>query len=635
MRYLKHRFTLAILFIIGLLLQNIFSPVVSAVFAATPSVPVYTNGVESGFTDNSFGFTSRNSCDTTTYTSAPCSYSIAYQGWGAINFIANTPITSNQYTSIDWNVNTKGQSLEDFAILVVDPQGSWINEIQLSQNNVTNTLANGWVHISVPMSMLNPSGQTIGGIQLKNWLNTSLVTIYIDDVMLVGGVQVTGTPTVSPTVSPTATPTPNPTVIPTSTPTPTTVPPTTLGLLPGQQLWKNNVSSYLFGSNDSQDYTEDNFDTDPHNIIQPSLLNNHFSLMRMFIFHYSLSDGHRITLGTNPQIQIKIDPTTGQTIVNPSQPNSHEYDTPTAQYTTVTPYAPYQYELETRLQAIKKSGMQCLIVLKDIRTNAANNTDPSSTHIRITDIDTGKLETDLDFAKRVVAYAGNRCNLYEIGNEPDLDEYNDNGTVVTHMDIQTYLSRWNEFVTELRKINPNAKFIGPVTYNDQGNDCYYSGPAPLPGAQPGDCYMQNFLHGVKASGVYPDAVSFHWYPCDNATDGFNSSGNCGPAQAQTYTTVTQEVKSWVHNDLGFDIPVGITEWNFDPGSNPLGENADFMSKFSTAAMNAMIGAHLDFANQFDAQSYGGYGHLDMFDINNSDKPKAQFTSVSDIISQYR
>jgi hypothetical protein len=418
----------------------------------------------------------------------------------------------------------------------------------------------------------------------------------------------TGTPHPSATASPSSSPTAHP-----------TFPPPSGGLLPGQQLWKNGVSSYLFGTNDSEDYDPDNFDTDPHHIIQPSLKAAGLSLMRMFIFHYSLADGHRVTLGTSPQIQLNSNP--------------HEFDTPGPAVTNVTPDG--GYELETRLRAIENSGMQCLIVLKDIWTDPANTTDPDPTHKIYTDPSTGKVETDLDFAEKVVAYAGNRCNLYEIGNEPDLDEYTDSGAMIPHMHVQTYLNRWVEFVTALRKINPNAKFIGPVTADDQGNDCYYSGTPPMPGAQPGDCYMQMFLRGAKQAGVLPDAVSFHWYPCDNATDGFNGKGNCGAKQAQSFASVAQEVKGWVKADTGYDIPVGITEWNFDPGSNPLGDNGSFMSQFSTAALNAMMSGGLNFACQFDAQDYGGYGYLDMFDLVNNDQPKPQFTAIANIIAQYK
>lgn len=397
--------------------------------------------------------------------------------------------------------------------------------------------------------------------------------------------------------------------------TPTsTLPSSSSSLLPGQAIWKNDVSSYLFGTNDSVDYSYDNFVTDPHHIIQSSLKSAHFQIMREFIFHYSLIDGHRTTLGTHPQIELDSN-------------NPHEYDTPAARQTTITPNAPYGYELETRIEAIENSGMQCLIVLPSIWTDPSNPTDPFTMDHIYTDPATGKAETDLDFDKKVVAYLGNRCNLYEIGNEPDLDFYPASGPMVPHMRVQTYLKRWVEFVKALRQINPKAKFIGPVTASDQGNDCTYTPEGT-------HCYMRDFLRGAKAAGVLPDAVSFHWYPCDNATDGFNGNGNCGPAKAQTYAAVTSEVKGWIRSDLGTSVPLLITEWNADPGANPLQENASFMTKFTQQAMQAMISAGLDGACQFDAQDYGGYGHLDMFDVNKNDQPKAQFYAMKNLISQY-
>ncbi|HLI05185.1 MAG TPA: cellulase family glycosylhydrolase [Ktedonobacteraceae bacterium] len=387
------------------------------------------------------------------------------------------------------------------------------------------------------------------------------------------------------------------------------------GQLPGQQIWKDGVSSYLFGTNDSVDYSDDNFVTDPHHIIQSSLKNAHFQIMREFIFHYSPIDGHRTTLGTKPQIQLDPD-------------NPHEYDRPAPQRTTVTPTAPYGYELETRIEAIEKSGMQCLIVLPSIWTDPSHPVDPFTIDHIYTDPATGKVETDLDFAEKVVAYLGNRCNLYEIGNEPDLDAYPASGPVVPHMSVQTYLNRWVEFVTALRKINPRAKFIGPATASYQGNDCTYT----ISGTS---CYMRNFLKGAKAAGVLPDAVSFHWYPCSNATDGFDGNGNCGPAQAQSAATVTRTVREWINSDLGRNVPLLITEWNADPGANPLMENASFMTQFTEQAMKAMISAGLDGAFQFDAQDDGEYGRLDMFDITRNDQPKAQYYAIKNLISQYR
>jgi len=335
-------------------------------------------------------------------------------------------------------------------------------------------------------------------------------------------------------------------------------PPSSFGsLLPGQQIWKNGVSSFLFGTNNTQAWSDDNIETDPYNIIQPSLKAAGLTLMRSFFFHHSLADNHRTSMA----------------------------------------------EIERRLKTIENSGMVCLGVLQGIRTDPSNpGSDPIS-------------DTDFDFAKQVVAYAGNRCNLYEIGNEPDIGD--------DQLTIQQYLQKWNEFVPTLRTINPNAKFIGPATYNNQGNHCTYTNEQSY-------CFMRKFLQGVKASGVLPDAVSFHWYPCST-----NDPKTC-LVQTSSYAMVTNEVKGWVHTDLGKDVPVGITEWNMDPGSNnTLGDNSQFMHDFTVAALKQMISAHLDFANQFDAQDYSGYGSLDMFDINKNDQPKTQFTAIKDLISQYK
>ena len=154
--------------------------------------------------------------------------------------------------------------------------------------------------------------------------------------------------------------------------------------------------------------------------------------------------------------------------------------------------------------------------------------------------------------------------------------------------------------------------------------------------------MRLFLEKAKASGVLPDAVSFHWYPCDNAQ--FDSclqmvtQSHDPQYNPTTFGDAIRMVKRWIRQILGKDLPVGITEWNFDAGSNPLGENADFMTKFTNLALNGpngMISAGLAFANQFDAQDYGGYGHLDMFDITKNDQPKAQFYAIKNLISQYK
>lgn len=310
------------------------------------------------------------------------------------------------------------------------------------------------------------------------------------------------------------------------------------GPLPGQQIWRNGVSSFLFGTNDTQSWATDNVETNP--AIQRALKDAHFTLMRTFFFDKSLADHHATT----------------------------------------------DAEIEQRIRTVENSSMTCLGVIFDIMNVA--------------------------FAEHIVRSLGPRCTLYEFGNEPDY-----NG-----ISIDTYLRQWNTVIPLLRHINPKAKFIGPAASNDAGNQCHYD----LAGRH---CFMQDFLTGVKASGILPDAISFHWYPCYN-----DEEASC-LGKASSYQQVTAEVKGWVRGTLGKDIPVGITEWNYDPSIPPPDYGTDFTKQFTTIALHSMIQAKLDFANQFDSQNYGGYGGLDMFDIKNNDQPKAQYYAIRDVISEYR
>ena len=232
-------------------------------------------------------------------------------------------------------------------------------------------------------------------------------------------------------------------------------------------------------------------------------------------------------------------------------------------------------EIEQRLKTVENSGMTCLGILEPI----LNPT----------------------FVKHVVAYTGNRCNLYEFGNEPD-----NNG-----LSMQQYIQHWNSLIPQLRQINPNAKFIGPVVADYE--------------------QVRPFLTGVKASGVLPDAISFHWYPCGEN----DPMGDC-LAKVDTFAQVTSQVKVWVRDILGRDLPVGITEWNYDADNPPAlyGDDPAFIAQFTTSALHFMLQAGLDFANQFDAASGAGLGKLDMFDVR-TNRPKPQYDAMKHFIDHYR
>jgi hypothetical protein len=291
--------------------------------------------------------------------------------------------------------------------------------------------------------------------------------------------------------------------------------------LPGQKIWKQGISSYLFGTNDTEEWSPQNIET--QDAIQSALQSAGFTLIRSFF------------LDNQADAQI-----------------------------------------ETRISTIEKTGAACLGV--------------------ITNIDNPSYDMHL------VKYLGQRCLLYEFGNEPD---YN-------HIPVEHYLAQWNKLVPQLRKINPQAKFIGPVL-----------GLKNL-------SYLNDYLQGVKASGVEPDAVSFHWYPCWNL-----SEGDC-LAQASTIVDEATQVRAMVQQILGKNLPSGVTEWNYDPSNPPpaYGDKADFITSFTKTAIQGMMRSGVAFACQFDAASFAGYGRLDMFDIHNN-QPKPQFNELKNIIAQYR
>ncbi len=293
--------------------------------------------------------------------------------------------------------------------------------------------------------------------------------------------------------------------------------------LPGQQIWKDHTSSFLFGTNDTYEWATQNIQTEAS--IQQALRSAGFTLIRSF-----------------------FPDNAGDSVI------------------------------EKRISTIEQSGAHCLGVITNIFNPAFN--------------------------QRLVRYLGNRCQMYEFGNESDYDG----------ISIETYLQQWNSQIPQLKRINPQAKFIGPVTYNETGkND-----------------FMQAFLQGVKQSGILPDAISFHWYPCyqDSQQDCLNAASSAAQA--------TGTVRDLIQSILGRDLPIGISEWNYDPGNPPpeYGDNAGFITAFTTSALRSMAQAGVAFACQFDAASFAGYGRLDMFNVSN-DAPKPQYYAIKTLIKQYQ
>jgi len=160
------------------------TPTATATPPAAPLV-IYDNAVENGFYDGSYNYSARNACDTSTYTSRSCSYAIAYTAYGGVNFGRTSPVATTPYAALEWNLNPNGQQLNTFLALFTDANGAIIREVPLAYGNVVRTLADGWVHLSVPVTQLNPSDVPISSVQLKNATGGTLAPIHVDDVQLV------------------------------------------------------------------------------------------------------------------------------------------------------------------------------------------------------------------------------------------------------------------------------------------------------------------------------------------------------------------------------------------------------------------------------------------------------------------
>ncbi|HLZ56951.1 MAG TPA: DUF4832 domain-containing protein [Ktedonosporobacter sp.] len=282
--------------------------------------------------------------------------------------------------------------------------------------------------------------------------------------------------------------------------------------LPGQQIWKKSVSSYLFGANDASWMWPD------------------------------------LNMGTNLAIRATIK-AAGITLIR----------------SPLTAVDAFQ-----RVNAIGQSGAQCLGVL-----NVA----------------------DLADAQRVVQTLGAHCRLYEIGNEPDA-----NG-----ISALRYAAAWNQLVPRLRRLNPQAIFIGPATANVNLS------------------YIQQFLSSVK--GDPPDVVSWHLYPC---TD--QSISSCS-RYSHAYSQGAQQVAGRMQQTLGYTLPQAITEWNYSWKANQAPYDDPFMQQFTIASLQDMASAGVVIANQFDIASNSGGGTLDMVDAQTG-QPLPQLVAMRQLIAQY-
>jgi hypothetical protein len=216
----------------------------------------------------------------------------------------------------------------------------------------------------------------------------------------------------------------------------------------------------------------------------------------------------------------------------------------------------------------------------------------------------------LDFSKGIawcqhlVQYLGSRCLLYEFRNEPDLGIAS----------WSQYLSDWNSVIPVLRKLNPSAAFIGPTlgVYANVGS------------------YLTPWLQGCVKSGVMPDGISFHNYPCTGTPD----SATCSTKSDRLGVSATK-LDAVVQQIVGHSLPLCLTEWhiNANPSSEPYMSDAAFIAKWTKEAIDGMVAANVAMACQFDAGSGAASGKLDLVSTSNF-QPGAMYGAMRERIAFY-
>ncbi|GCE11400.1 glycosyl hydrolase [Tengunoibacter tsumagoiensis] len=203
-------------------------------------------------------------------------------------------------------------------------------------------------------------------------------------------------------------------------------------------------------------------------------------------------------------------------------------------------------------------------------------------------------------ALQVVQSLGARCRLYEWENEPDN----------AGISPEEYGQSWNRYIPQLRKINPQAIFIGPVV------------------AFANIDYITRFLTVAKASGSLPDAISYHLYPCTDLTP------EACPSHIEQFTQSAALVRTASLGVLGRALPLALTEWNYSWKPHQTPNKDPYMRQFTTESLEAMRAGGIVLANQFDLASNAGYGSLDELDTATA-RAYPQLTATQALIEHYQ
>jgi hypothetical protein len=241
----------------------------------------------------------------------------------------------------------------------------------------------------------------------------------------------------------------------------------------------------------------------------------------------------------------------------------------------------YDIPWQQKIDTAEKTGMTCMATLLDY--------------------------DNIEWMKEVVRTYGDRCNLYLISNEPD----------VAGEPFSSYISAWNAAVPQLRAINPNAKFGGPVA------------------AQADWPYVEQFIQATgKTGGVMPDFIDYHYYPCWNATN----QQECLTWSVQNLKNGIERTRNLEMQHYGRVLPTGISEYNYDSSLNFGSPNTwwrdpQFMFNWQKTVLQAMIDNKVSYASLYNSMNFTGYGAYDIFTNSPPHSPTGQFWGMVDSIKK--
>lgn len=167
---------------------------------------------------------------------------------------------------------------------------------------------------------------------------------------------------------------------------------------------------------------------------------------------------------------------------------------------------------------------------------------------------------------------GNQPVYYEFGNEDDF-----NGVTMPQ-----YVQAWNAVMPQVKKIAPNAKLVGPVSYQYSHNN------------------LTEFLQGANPQ---PDAISWHEYTCSLK----DPIDKC-MSHIDKWTDHINDANSVMQSTVNKKYPIMITEWNYCPDQSIQGNgqpipdgkynNDQFITQWTTKAIQTLIADHVFASMQY-------------------------------------